>query len=90
MLNNRKTATQNFIESYKLLEKQYDGNANPNQLYEESIQLLKKSNELSEHLPENQALGSMFKEAQQSKENIQQSNEIPKINISNLFKDKES
>lgn len=82
MFNNKKSLTHRFIENYKKLETQYEGKVNQEQLYQETMELLKRGRERNEDLVETETLSNIFKEAQSN-----QKSEIPKINISNIFKD---
>lgn len=80
MFNTKKSVTQRFIENYKKLECQYEGEADTKQLYQEAIELLRLNEHRNEEEPmEKSSLSSMFKEAQ-SKRNSKE-----KIKISEIF-----
>lgn len=79
MFSNTKSTTQRFIENYKKLESQYQ-ESNPEQLYQEAIELLKSSKKMDDEMLDQTTLSSMFK-AETKKENVE------KINISNIFKE---
>lgn len=81
MFTTTKTPTQHFIENYKKLEAQ-NPNSNPDQLYQEALELFNKSRTKGEQdIHSEGSLSSAFKEAQSKTE------ETVKINISNLFKE---
>lgn len=83
MFNNQKTLSQRFIENYKMVEEQYKGAANPDQVYQEAMELLQNSRETSEDVVDTSSLSSTFKEAQAGN----RKNEISKIDVKDIFKD---
>lgn len=80
MFNTKKTLTQRFIENYAKLKAQ-NPDVNPEQLYEDAVELMKMAKGRNdEDVNDEASLSSAFREAQLK-------NSVPiKINIPNLFK----
>ncbi|KAF2895648.1 hypothetical protein ILUMI_10507 [Ignelater luminosus] len=89
MFNNASsTLSKRFIEAYKKLEKQHDGSASQEQLYEETIELLQRERQKQAEMQledEQVSLVSSFKRAQEQRERFKDSANIA-IKVSDLFK----
>lgn len=84
--NDYKSLTQKFIEKYQQLENQYDGKVSEEQLYHETIDIIKKGRDVKKETPDEEdavSLSSTFKEAL-SKQKEKELAQI-KIDVKNIF-----
>lgn len=79
LLNNRnKSLAQRFIQCYETLDKQYEGAADSEKLYQEALEMLQRDSSNQSEQYENMSLKSAFKEAQ---------NKDMNINVKDIFKE---
>ncbi|KAG5892367.1 hypothetical protein JTB14_035981 [Gonioctena quinquepunctata] len=86
--NNYKSLTQKFIETYQKIETRYTAEMTSEQLYKETIEVLKQEREDKTEAGDEDpvSLSTAFKEAQSKLESKQQKSKI-NVDVTNIFRE---
>lgn len=86
--NKHKSITQQFIDFYRQLEKQYDGTASEDKIYSEAIEMLKRERQKKFESAEEGEAFSLSESFQKAKAEIEPPKEpVINIKIKDILKD---